>query len=42
MDPAVLQQISSDLITMYEADKSSRKEREEQYGKGLKMLGLQF
>ena len=24
MDPAVLQQISSDLITMYEADKSSR------------------
>ena len=42
MDPAVLQQISSDLITMYEADKSSRKEWEEQYGKGLKMLGFSF
>ena len=42
MDPSVLQQISSDLIVMYEADKSSRKEWEEQYGKGLKMLGFSY
>lgn len=42
MDPSVLQQIASDLMTMYEADKSSRKEWEEQYGKGLKMLGFSF
>ena len=42
MDPSVLQQISSDLIVMYEADKSSRKEWEEQYGKGLNMLGFSF
>jgi len=42
MDPSVLQQIASDLIVMYEADKSSRKEWEEQYGKGLKMLGFSF
>ena len=42
MDPSVLQQLSSDLITMYEADKSSRKEWEEQYGKGLNMLGFTF
>jgi hypothetical protein len=42
MDPSELQQIASDLIVMYEADKSSRKEWEEQYGKGLKMLGFSF
>ena len=42
MDPSVLQNLSSDLMTMYEADKSSRKEWEEQYGKGLKMLGFSF
>ena len=42
MDPSVLQQISSGLIVMYEADKSSRKEWEEQYGKGLKMLGFSY
>jgi hypothetical protein len=29
-------------MTMYDADKSSRKEWEEQYGKGLKMLGFTF
>ena len=42
MDPAVLQTLSSELMVMYEADKSSRKEWEEQYGKGLKMLGFTF
>ena len=42
IDPAELQQMSSDLIIMYEADKSSRKEWEEQYGKGLMMLGFTF
>lgn len=42
MDPSVLQTMSSDLMTMFEADKSSRKEWEEQYGKGLKMLGFTF
>lgn len=42
MDHSVLQQIASDLMVMFEADKSSRKEWEEQYGKGLKMLGFNF
>lgn len=42
MDPSVLQTLSSELMVMYDADKSSRKEWEEQYGKGLKMLGFSF
>lgn len=42
MDPSELQTLASDLMTLYEADKSSRKEWEEQYGKGLKMLGFTF
>ena len=40
LDPSVLQSISADLMTMFEADKSSRKEWEEQYSKGLKLLGF--
>ncbi len=42
MDPSVLQTLSSELMVMFEADRSSRKEWEEQYGKGLKMLGFSF
>jgi hypothetical protein len=38
----VLQDISSDLMALFDADKSSRKEWEEQYSKGLKMLGFSF
>jgi len=40
LDPSVLQSISADLMTMFEADKSSRKDWEEQYSKGLKLLGF--
>jgi len=42
IDPSVLQTMSSDLMSLFDADKSSRKEWEEQYGKGLKLLGFTF
>ena len=42
IDPSVLQNMSSDLMSLFDADKSSRKEWEEQYGKGLKLLGFTF
>jgi hypothetical protein len=42
IEPDVLQLISSDLMSLFDADKSSRKEWEEQYGKGMKMLGFTF
>jgi hypothetical protein len=42
LDPGVLQQISSELMPLFEADQSSRKDWEEQYGKGLKLLGFTF
>jgi len=42
IDRDVLQSISSDLMSLFDADKSSRKEWEEQYGKGMKMLGFTF
>ena len=38
LDPGVLQQISSELMPLFEADQGSRKDWEEQYGKGLKLL----
>lgn len=42
LDPSVLSQISSELMPLFEADQSSRKDWEEQYGKGLKLLGFTF
>ena len=42
IEPDVLQSISSDLMSLFDADKSSRKEWEEQYSKGMKMLGFTF
>ena len=42
LDPSVLQQISSELMPLFEADQGSRKDWEEQYGKGLKLLGFTF
>ena len=42
LDPGVLQQMSSELMPLFEADQSSRKDWEEQYGKGLKLLGFTF
>lgn len=42
VDPSVLQSMSSELLALFEADKSSRKQWEDQYGKGLKLLGFSF
>ena len=42
IEPDVLQLIASDLMSLFDADKSSRKEWEEQYSKGMKMLGFTF
>ncbi len=42
LDPGVLAQISSELMPLFEADQGSRKDWEEQYGKGLKLLGFTF
>ena len=42
IEPDVLQLVSSDLMSLFDADKSSRKEWEEQYSKGMKMLGFTF
>ena len=40
LDKDRLSEISSDLLTKFENDKSSRKDWEDQYSKGLKMLGV--
>jgi hypothetical protein len=40
LDKDRLAEISSDLLSKFENDKSSRKDWEEQYSKGLKMLGV--
>jgi len=40
LDKDRLAEISSDLLTKFENDKSSRKDWEDQYSKGLKMLGV--
>jgi hypothetical protein len=42
LDPGVLAQISSELMPLFDADQGSRKDWEEQYGKGLKLLGFTF
>jgi len=42
LDPGALAQISSELMPLFEADQGSRKDWEEQYGKGLKLLGFTF
>lgn len=42
LNSSVLQQISSELMPLFEADQGSRKDWEEQYGKGLKLLGFTF
>ena len=42
LDPSVLGSMSSELMALFEADKSSRKQWEDQYGKGLKLLGFNF
>jgi len=42
VDPSVLQSMSAELMALFEADKSSRKQWEDQYGKGLKLLGFSF
>lgn len=42
LDPGVLQQISSELLPLFDADQASRKDWEDQYGKGLKLLGFTF
>lgn len=42
LDSGVLVQISSELMPLFEADQGSRKDWEEQYGKGLKLLGFTF
>ena len=40
LDKDRLAEISSDLLSKFENDKSSRKDWEDQYAKGLKMLGV--
>ena len=40
VDPSVLQNIGQELMDMFDADKSSRKDWEDQYSKGLKLLGF--
>jgi len=42
MDPSVLQGISAELMALFDADKASRKQWEDMYGKGLKLLGFSF
>lgn len=42
MDPADLGAVSSDLMSMFEADRESRDEWEKQYSKGMDMLGFSF
>ena len=40
LDDSTLTAISSELMMLFEADKSSRKDWEDQYGKGLELLGF--
>ena len=40
LDKSVLGKLANDLVKYYEDDKSSRKNWEDQYSKGLKMLGV--
>ena len=40
LDHSTLTAISSELMMLFEADKSSRKDWEDQYGKGLELLGF--
>jgi len=40
LDDSTLAAISSELMMLFEADKSSRKDWEDQYGKGLELLGF--
>jgi len=40
VDPGVLENIGQELMDMFDADKSSRKDWEDQYSKGLKLLGF--
>ena len=42
IDPDALAQISLDVASMFDADKSSRSDWEEQYAKGLDLLGLRM
>jgi hypothetical protein len=40
VEPGVLENIGQELMDMFDADKSSRKDWEDQYSKGLKLLGF--
>lgn len=42
LDPSVLAAMSSDLMALFEADQASRKDWEEQYAKGLDLLGFKM
>ena len=42
LDPSDLAAMSSDLMTLFEADQASRKDWEEQYAKGLDLLGFKI
>jgi len=42
LDPSVLATISSDLLALFDADKASRSDWDEQYAKGLDLLGFKF
>jgi hypothetical protein len=42
LEDDVLAQISYELTTLFDADKASRKEWEDQYSKGLELLGFTF
>jgi len=42
LDPSVLATISSDLMALFDADQSSRQEWDDQYAKGLDLLGFRI
>jgi hypothetical protein len=42
MDPSDLGLVSSELMALFEADRSSRDEWEKQYSKGMELLGFNF
>jgi hypothetical protein len=42
MDQSDLSRVSSDLLSLFEADKASREDWEKQYSKGMEMLGFTF
>ena len=42
MDDAMLQNLGSELVNLFNADKDSRKDWEETYTKGLDQLGLKI